>query len=951
MLPAARWPLAAVLALLATLLVAGLSSPAPAGEAASLAQSTGSGPPIRTPTSPPIRVLPSRTPTPRLVTRTASPTPASPSLSATPTSTALPPSPTLPDFAILTPTPIVDVFDVPLDLSGPIPTATQPQFAAPQPVPDLIADEIEITQGMQDLDNHMPLAADRVTYVRIYVRTDGADYPDVRAVLQGSRGGQVLGVIPADNQPIIARGDGGQRINVDDSLYFALPWSWLAEGTLHLNAFVYAGNPNAPFLHEPESFNNFIQTSVIFRPGHNVNLTFIPIHLHQNYDSAQPEVLFTQQEPGFWPVVIGMLRHMPLSGFQLYPSPVDAIYCGLPGAEAGMYDGPLPVGQHGNCEFNLQLPGGAQYVNVMMALVDTLTDDAAEDLHYYGMVPPSFASQMTFYNTQGGTLSYSGLAGSGQAYGVMGSTPDTNSPWMIQGSRTLAHELGHRFGLNHVECSGSEEAGGAVDPGYPWPAPDCSLANVDEEGFFGFDVWHAVMPGVNQPTVISNDPSEAEPNRGFPLMGYQNPRYIDAWHWCQLLDLFGAGCDPDVTPLQASTAHHTVARLKPGSQAGRPRPIPSGDLPGARQQEAGPFLLITGVIQHQPLQASLDMVLTLPEPPADQHEHPETSNLETGFELLLLDSNGQPLAAQPIVDTLINHDPANTLPFLTGLPLPPGAARLVILYQGEILAERTFSQSVPVVEVLSPKGGEVFTAPFEIHWQASDPDGNELTYTLQYSPDGGQSWQVLGFGLTGDSFQVLSLDNLTGSEQGKIRVLASDGAHTGVDESDGFFSLPNTPPLPAIQAPAHLAVFPVGARVPISGSATDREDGVLPSQSLSWESSLDGFLDVGAQLEPTDLSPGYHVLTLTAEDSLGLTGQAQIGILVDPALARDVPDAEELVLASRILTSGADAVEVPQESPAPRPLALIGLGGVGILGLVLLGLVLILPLVRSLLRR
>jgi hypothetical protein len=157
--------------------------------------------------TPPSSSVQTRTPTPTATRPTRTPR-----ATATPTvtNTVPPPSPTLPGFTILTPTPIIDVFDPPPgNFTGPIPTPTLPQFAAPGAVPDLIAYDIEITQGMQDLYQHMPLVADRLTFVRIYVKTDGADYPNVKGLLQGTRDGQVLGVIPADNQPILARGDGG----------------------------------------------------------------------------------------------------------------------------------------------------------------------------------------------------------------------------------------------------------------------------------------------------------------------------------------------------------------------------------------------------------------------------------------------------------------------------------------------------------------------------------------------------------------------------------------------------------------------------------------------------------------------------------------------------------------------------------------------------------------------
>jgi hypothetical protein len=815
-----------------------------------------------------------------------------------------------------------------------MPTPTLPQFAAPGTVPDLIADILEVTQGMQSLNNDMPLVADRLTFVRLYVHTDGDDYPNVKGILQGTRGGQVLGVVYGDNQPITAGADGGDRLEPGDSLYFGLPWSWFEEGTLHLNAFVYAGDPDAPFEHEPESDNNFIETSVEFEAGQSIPLSLVPIHLHEDYDGAQPEKLFTQQEPGFWPIVIGMLRYLPYPAVQLYAPPVDKIYCGLPAGEAGVY-AELPVGEHGNCEFILDEPGWMQYVTVMMDLVDMLTDDPVPGVNYYGMVHPDFDPSMVFYLGDGTTKNFDGIALNGQAFGIMPGDPDPVVTWYIEGAHVLAHEIGHRVGLSHVSCSGTE---GSPDEDFPWPNPNCAIANLNEEGFYGFDVLYEVLPPAGGPTVISNDPSVGAPNQGFPLMGYTWPKYIDAYHWCMTLQNMGVDCDPATTPQLADGGFE---RLAGSIQAAL---IPLG-LPPARQP-SGPYLLVSGTVQAQPLEASILQTIGLPEPPSDMDKDDAALDTETGFDVALLDADGAVLAAAPIFTSTINHEPVDPIAFLTELPLAPGAATLVIRYQGETVAERSFSSSAPSVQLLSPNGGEVFTGPFEIHWHGSDPDGEPLTYTLQYSPDAGETWQVVALGLTGDSYQVLSLYNLTGSDQGKIRVLASDGARSGTDESDGVFSVPNTPPMPALQSPAHLAVFPAGARVPLYGSATDREDGVLPPEALTWESNLDGFLGTGDRLEPSDLSPGYHVLTLTAEDDQGAIGQAQVGINIDSSLAHYAPGEDELSLASTILAAG-PAWTAPPATPPLAALIALALVGVGVVA----GLILMVPLVRSLLRR
>jgi hypothetical protein len=336
------------------------------------------------------------------------------------------------------------------------------------------------------------------------------------------------------------------------------------------------------------------------------------------------------------------------------------------------------------------------------------------------------------------------------------------------------------------------------------------------EGYYGFDVIYEVMPGADEPTVISNDPSESDPNRGFPLMGYLSPKYIDAYHWCMTLQIMGVDCDPLVTPLQASLGGRAMARVAPRRLSAESSLESFSYAPGGIHLQVEPFLIVGGVVQKEPLQASIDQAMTLPESPSDL-DSPAHSDVDTGFELAVLDADGQVLSAAPILENTVNHELLNAIPFLIGLPLPPGAEQVVIRRQGQVLAMREFSPNLPAVQVLSPNGGEVYDAPFEIVWQGSDPDGDTLNYTLQYSPDGGTTWQVMAMGLTGDRYQVLSLYNLTGSDLAKIRVLANDGANTAVDESDGVFSVPNTPPLPAIQAPGHLEVFPAGARVPLSG--------------------------------------------------------------------------------------------------------------------------------------
>jgi len=70
-------------------------------------------------------------------------------------------------------------------------------------------------------------------------------------------------------------------------------------------------------------------------------------------------------------------------------------------------------------------------------------------------------------------------------------------PWHLRYGTTIVHELGHVImpGADHVDCKGTEESGGGLDPNYPYPAPNCSMAAVDPEGFYAEAIERAPSAG------------------------------------------------------------------------------------------------------------------------------------------------------------------------------------------------------------------------------------------------------------------------------------------------------------------------------------------------------------------------------------------------------------------------------------------------------------------------
>ena len=168
-------------------------------------------------------------------------------------------------------------------------------------------------------------------------------------------------------------------------------------------------------------------------------------------------------------------------------------------------------------------------------------------------------------------------------------------------------------------------------------------------------------------------------------------------------------------------------------------------------------------------------------------------------------------------------------------------------------------------------------------WQASDPDGDQLTYPLLYSADAGQTWRTVDAGIAQVQYRVNLLE-LPGSDQALFRVIATDGVNTSMDESNAVFHVPSKSPQVQIIAPDHASSFSTVQTVELVGEATDLEEGNLDGAAVLWSSDLQGVLGFGRSIAVTTLIPGTHVVTLDAQDASGAEGTASILIEVTEIL-------------------------------------------------------------------
>ncbi len=112
--------------------------------------------------------------------------------------------------------------------------------------------------------------------------------------------------------------------------------------------------------------------------------------------------------------------------------------------------------------------------------------------------------------------------------------------------------------------------------------------------------------------------------------------------------------------------------------------------------------------------------------------------------------------------------------------------------------------------------------------------------------------------------------NMRGSKMTRMAVFIPDPANI----------VPAGPPPTAIiDSPTEGTHLPASTQITFSGSATDVGDGPLTGGSLIWSSNLDGQLGTGESFDRS-LSSGAHMITLTATNSVAVSGTASIGVTV-----------------------------------------------------------------------
>jgi subtilisin-like proprotein convertase family protein len=704
------------------------------------------------------------------------------------------------------------------------PTATQTATRTPTSGIDLVAEHLEVSQAIQDLNNSVRLVARKRTYVRFHVRSQMGDY-QTTARLRVQRGGETVVLDPINpGGQILVRQVPNRGVR-DHAFLFALP-SGFRSGTVELSGQL---NPNnAPAENNPG--NNTITTRVSFEPVRQQTLVFYNVGYESGGEQIFPSDVHRAQ------AVVWMRRAFPVSDLRVI---LRSYLFGRAIVSNGTMNEPSCV-----------------LVNSFLTskrLFDLASStEVPENARYYGLVE----DRAGFMRGCASSIPAS------VASGPNGPPRPNFAGWDTDGSYGdfyTGHEIGHTLGRAHAEFCNAQ-----FGAPYPYPEGRISPSLTGPTAIYGFDIVSREIYGPDWKDVMT----------------YCDYEWVSDFTYEGIMDFYQRGTPP---AFRAGAPGERVDRLV---------------VVGAIDRSATP----TPSVTLQPLfiiPDALDLDPRVPGP----------------YAIVLRDAGGAELANYPFTpDEIHEGQPmggpsrAADLLFINELvPFVAGTARVEITGPSGLLISVSAGPGMPSVTLLTPNGGETLdqqTIP--LRWTSDDPDGDLLTFSVQYSRDDGANWEMVAQYVK-DGELELDASNIGRTEAGRFRVLVSDGINTASDDSDGPFVVPNRPPRADITQPADDVTITAGQTLVLEADVYDVDSGTLPDEQVQWTSDRDGSLGAGASLDVTNLSVGVHSITVRADDGQGGVAEDRIEVNVVADIDQLPPVPDVLVVGPALLTLDAAA--------------------------------------------
>ncbi len=747
---------------------------------------------------------------------------------------------------------------------------------------DIKADGAEIIQVVQSLSQDVQLVANKPTFARGYAHftknTTGKSDWLPGAQLRGFLNGTELPDSPLAPLNSVTLGTNGDinalRNDLTRSYLFRLPASWVKNaGALTVEFMV---DPQGILPETATTADNKIglQQAATILKKEDTCLDFVRIHT-ANTIAANPT--------GLTEIVARAKSLLPVQEFQVRTSNtriskpvfhVD-IECWGPFCVPVVYVQDEPFDMSEDKDWALTL----------LTLWDTFTSDfgSCSDSHLVGMVHPSEGG----FNGQALTSFSNDLMvrmepGAFPSNAGDNPVPAINAPY---GGRTLAHELGHNYGREHIDQSASSlMCGGSTpaDPDTNYPYDTCTIGAANT-----YNGWDAQTQSLLLPTTVGD------------LMSYATVRWTSKYTW-----------DAILSEVAAADASVQAANVQ----------IPNAAM-----------LLVTGLVTPTQGTARFETFYLLPDGAAPQSEvlkqfaavlQVAAASAEP-YLIRQLDANGATRAETQLVIEAAHDDVGNALPFAQYVPFDPQTKRVQLVQANSVLAEKVASATAPTLSLQAP-ALDGATQTMTLQWMAFDNDNtlgggfsDVLFFTVQYSPDNGVTWYTI---LTQYPWLAATVDTdiLPGSDQALIRVLASDGFNTTLMTSDPF-ALTKHAPTPLIGGVTEGQRFPYTQTVSLLGLGLDAEDGGVVADKLSWAlSGPTAVTGTGTQLDLTHLAPGSYTVSLTATDSDNQSGTATRHFEVLPVVVADLaePTLDGVCADSGYANAALITIPMPKGQPA-----------------------------------
>lgn len=706
-----------------------------------------------------------------------------------------------------------------------------PNDVAALPVINMSFTGMEITQGIQSLNNSVLLIKNRRTFVRVYAKSDGNAVPGVTAQLFApSLGLGPLNPINQTGTKITVRSS-PDRSEIEQSFLFELPWSWIQGNSLSLRADL---NPYKVPL-EPNYADNSITRTVNLVNSPSLSVEFFNLNYTIDGETYSPrfqeDVLFIYS----W-----IMRAYPLGG-----AIGDKFKPRLWDIDGGDYLGTLVDRSNAVCSQIYDDPDDdislcASYImNTWLwnyrinTMLGKLNAGYSPTAFYYGMISDAAG----FFPRGQARYQFTSVGPTGVSGGW--DTDGTYGDWYA------AHEIGHSLGRAHP-VAGSDNPNtedvfencrhSRSDMNFPYGNTTTSRAPIGpaDNSIFGFDVGDAALglaPAV-LPSNIWND-----------VMSYCNNQWLSDYTYTAIYNFMIANPSMAVKPSVNEEA------------------------------QVGDWLAVSGVIDSAENQAGFGLVQRL--------ENVINTPIITpgAYRLRLLDISNNQLSSHDFSSDMLGEDPVESFEMV--VPFVPGTRAIEVsaVRTGAVLASYQISANPPVVSNVALQGApDPVSGEVTLNWTASDPDMDPLFFDIFYSADGGENFQPVKAGVA-DQSTLINTSDLGGSGKGVFRVFASDGVHTAYADSAPF-TMANKPPQPVIMNPAEGHAVNYGQLVNFSGLALDALDGNVAASGLEWRNAQNEVLGTGPLFSSDTLPVGTNVITLRATNSQGLTASATVTVNV-----------------------------------------------------------------------